>query len=391
MSAHARLSASSAHRWLACPPSVQYASGSKASIHAATGTFAHSIAAKCLESDAPASDFFLHKGKVDGFDVECDLEMVAAVQDYLDDIRDDLKPGDQTFVEVRLVDALSRIDPDLGGTADHARYRPETRHLLVRDFKYGSGVYVDADDNAQMKIYALGVMLAIEKNVKDVTLRIVQPRFEGAKPVRDWHFKASDILDFVADVKEAANASRTEGALYKAGEHCKFCPGARVCPELERRSHAIIGAEFDFMAQTPSSLPAYEPKRLAAALASIPMLKERIKAIEEFAYTEAAAGKEIPGFKLVEKRATRKWKSEGDVIEWAQAQAVDPYAPRELLSPAQLEKVLSKDAPKGKKKDAGKVLEQFVERVSSGTALVPVSDDRPPAKLLTVEDFALLT
>ena len=387
MTAHARLSASSAHRWLACPPSVRYASDGKTSIHAATGTFAHSIAARCLEQDAPASDFFLKRETVDGFEVECDLEMVAAVQDYLDDIADDLKPGDQTFVEVRLVDALSRIDPDLGGTADHARYRPETKHLLVRDFKYGSGVYVDADDNAQMKLYALGVMLAIEKNVKDVTLRIIQPRFEGAKPVRDWHFKASDILDFVADVKDAANASRTEGATYKAGDHCKFCPGARVCPELEKRSHAIIGAEFDFMEQKVTTLPTYEPRRLADALTSIPPIKERIKAIEEFAYTEATAGKTIPGFKLVEKRATRKWKSTGDVIEWAEKVAVDPYAPRELLSPAQLEKVLLKDAPKGKKKQAGAVLEPFVERVSSGTALVPVSDDRPPAKRVTGAEF----
>ena len=389
--AHARLSASSAHRWLVCPPSVQYAKYSAPSIHAANGTFAHSIAAKCLEQDAPASDFFLHKGKVDGFDLECDLEMVDAVQLYLDDIADDLKKGDQTWVEVRLVEALSRIDPDLGGTADHARYRPETRHLLVRDFKFGSGVYVDATDNAQLKLYALGVMLQIEKVVKDVTVRIVQPRFEGAKPVRDFHFKAYDILDFVADVKDAARLSRDPKAEYKAGGHCKFCPGAGTCPELEKRQHAIIGAAFDFMAQTTvPSLKTYDPRKVAAALNSIPMLKERIKAIEEFAYTEATAGKEIPGFKLVEKRATRKWKSQGDVIEWAEKVAVDPYAPRELLSPAQLEKVLAKDAPKGKKKEAGKLLEPFVERVSSGTVLVPAADERPSAKLVTANDFPQL-
>lgn len=387
--AHTRLSASSAHRWLACPPSVQYPSGAP-SIHAATGTFAHDIAAKCLASDSPASDFFLHKAVVDGFEIECDLEMVDAVQIYLDDIRDDLKKGDQTWTEVRLQEALAKIDPDLGGTADHIRYRPETRHLLVRDFKYGSGVYVDAQDNAQLKLYALGAMLQVEKIVKDVTVRIVQPRFEGASPVRDWHFKASDIMEFIADVKDAANASRGKDPQYKAGDHCKFCPGVRVCPELERRSHAMLADEFGIVAATETPLAQYEPTKLAAALSSIPVLKERIKAIEEFAYAEATAGKEIPGFKLVEKRAVRKWKSTGDVIEWAEKQAIDPYAPRELLSPAQLEKKLALDAPKGKKKSAGAVLESFVERVSSGTALVPVADERPPAKLVTANDFAVV-
>ena len=79
------------------------------------------------------------------------------------------------------------------------------------------------------------------------------------------------------------------------------------------------------------------------------------------------------------------------MIEWAQAQALDPYAPRELLSPAQMEKKISADAPRGKKKEAGKVLEPFVEKVSSGTALVPVADDRPPAKLVTAQDFEALT
>ena len=135
----------------------------------------------------------------------------------------------------------------------------------------------------------------------------------------------------------------------------------------------------------------YDPAKLSELLASIPLVKERIKAIEEMAYAEAQLGKEIPGFKLVDKRPARKWKNEGDVIQWAQANAVEPWAPRELLSVAQLEKKLGESAPKGKKKEAGKVLEPFVEKISSGTVLVPVSDDRPPAKRIEATDFAALT
>ena len=390
MSVHARLSASSAHRWLACPPSVNFPGG-KSSIHAATGTFAHDIAAKCLnDKSLSASDFFLQKKVVDGFEVECDLEMVDAINVYLDEATGDTKAGDKVWIEAPMLQSLSKIDPDLGGTADYIRYRPAARELRVFDFKYGSGVYVDADDNDQMKVYALGAMLEVDAPVTDVIVTVVQPRFEGAKPVRDWKFKAFEILDFISELKTAANLSRDKKALYYAGDHCKFCPGAASCPELERKSHALIADEFGIAHAAATPLAAYQPQRLADALAAIPVIKERIKAIEEFAYAEATAGKEIPGYKLVDKRAVRKWKSEGDVIEWAEKAAIDPYAPRELLSPAQLEKKLAVDAPKGKKKEAGKAIEPFVERVSSGTALVPVSDDRPPAKLVAPADFDLL-
>ena len=390
MSAHARLSASAAHRWLICPPSVNFAKEGKSSIHAATGTFAHDIAAKCLQNDCPASDFFLSKGTVEGFDIECDLEMVDAVSLYLDEIAADKKPGDESWVEMPLLQSLSRIDPDLGGTADYVRYRADTQHLLVMDFKYGSGVYVEAEANPQLKLYALGAMLACGKAVKDVTVRICQPRFEGARPVRDFDFKAYEILDFVADVKEAATKSRDPKAEFVPGDHCKFCPHARACPELEKRSHSLLADEFGLVHAAAAPLAQYDPTKLAQALGTIPLLKERMRALEEFAYAEAIAGKDIPGYKLVDKRPTRRWKSEGDVILWAEAKAIDPYAPREVISPAQMEKKLAADAPRGKKKEVGKLLEPFVEKVSSGTALVPVTDERPPAKLVTVDDFAML-
>ena len=396
MSAHARLSASSAKRWLKCPPSVRVkGGGGGASIHAATGTFAHGIAAQCLEDPSiTASDFLLKRGKVDGFDIECDLEMVDAINIYVEDVAADFKEGDQAWVEMPLLQALSRIDPDLGGTADYVRYRPATRHLLVADFKYGSGVYVEVEDNEQLKLYALGAMLECGKVVTDVTVRIAQPRFEGAKPIRDFHFKAHELLDFVADVKAAANLSRDDNAPYKAGDHCTFCPQARTCPELLKLQHALVAADFDVIetaVATPGTTAVVDHAKLAAALVSIPAVKERIKAIEAYAYAEASRGVEIPGFKLVDKRANRKWKSEGEVILWAQEQAIDPYAPRAVLSPAQLEKKLSADAPRGKKKEAGKVLEPFVEKVSSGTALVPIDDARPPAKLVTADDFAVVS
>jgi len=383
--AHARCSASSAKRWIACPGSLQGPPvENKSSIHSATGTFAHDIAAKCLDENVSPADFLLHRAKVDGFDVMCDQEMVEAVELYVDDIRADLQDGDMRWTEMPLLEPLSGIDPDLGGTADFVRYRPSAESLRVVDFKFGAGVYVDAEDNDQAKVYALGALLKVGLPVKEIEVVIIQPRYEGAAPVRTWVFPTSEVLDFVADIQDAAAASRQPNAPLVAGDHCKFCPRARECPELEKKHHAIVSAQFDVAIPT-------DMKLVGDLLAAIPLVKERIKAIEEYAYAQAMKGVDVPGHKLVDKVARRQWKSP-DVVElWAKGAGVDPYGERPLLSPAQIEAKLKEAAPKGKKKDAGAVLEPLVEKVSAGTVLVPVSDSRPPVKMITAEAFEVST
>ena len=383
--AHARCSASSADRWIACPGSINASKGrNSTSAAAAEGTFAHDIGAKCLaDQSISPSDFLCQKKTIDGREVECGLEMVEGVRVYLDAVDEDLKEGDLGWIEMPLLDALKKVDKDCGGTADYVRYRPSTKSLRVFDFKYGAGVYVEADDNTQMKIYALGALLEVGKPCEEIEVTICQPRFEGAAPVRGFKFRAVVLLDFMDDLRKAAEKTRQKDAPLVAGDHCKFCPAARDCPELEKRQHALVALDFEKLAAVPLA-------DLATALVGVPLVKARIKALEEFAYAEALKGAVIPGFKLVDKRPQRRWKSEGDVVMWAQAQAIDPYAPREVISPAQMDEKLKASAPRGKKKDAVRVIEHLYEKVSSGTALVPESDDRPPAKVVTATDFPSL-
>ncbi len=113
-----------------------------------------------------------------------------------------------------------------------------------------------------------------------------------------------------------------------------------------------------------------------------PLVEARISAVREFVYQRACAGEEFPGFKLVEKRATRKWKDEQAAFELLRADprlVTDP----ELRSPAQVEKIV------GKKKFAA-IAEQFVEKTSSGYTLAAADDPRPPAQVAQLTDFGVV-
>lgn len=377
--AHARLSASAASRWMLCPGSVNLSAPlpNKSSIHAATGTLAHNLAARALEGKG--SPQIGDNQLVDGYLVTCDQEMVDGVQFYLDTIRADIQKGDKTFVEVDLTPALQKIDPDLGGTADHIRWRPKAQHLLVTDFKYGAGKVVEPTENKQLKIYALGALLTVDKPVKEVTVRIVQPRIEHEDGrVRDWTFPAVELIEFAADAAEAASRTRDASAPLVPGEtQCGFCPARFQCPGLERQQHALVAAEFP-----ARELATYDPQALAKALDAIPLVEARIKAIREFAYDEAERGNPPPGYKLVDKRPTRKWISEEAVHKWAIGNAIDPFEAPTIKSPAQLEKGLNKDQKAE--------MAHYVQSVSSGHTLVAESDKRPAVHKALAQEFAVI-
>lgn len=383
--AHARLSASSAHRWTLCPGSVRLSDGipNKSSAHAVAGTLAHEIAARCLTDERASPQMCTgRKAVIDGHTVECDLEMVDGVQFYLDTLDADVKKGDQTFVEVDLTPALKTIDPELGGTADFVRWRPSTKQLRVVDLKYGAGKVVEPTENKQLMLYALGALLTLDKPAKDVTVTIVQPRIEHEDGrVRDWTFPAVDLINFAADVAESARRTRDSNAPLVPGEvQCGWCPARHTCPELEKRQHALVAQEF-------SQVVPYDPVKLAQTLDAIPLVEARIKAIREFAYEEAERGNPPPGYKLVQKRAVRKWKDELSAAATLLKAGVakgDVYEQPEMRSPAQIEKLVGK-------KVFAPIEAAHVESVSSGHTLVPVSDKRPEAHKALAQEFSVVS
>lgn len=375
-SSHAKLSASSASRWMACPASVPRQEGldDVTSWAAAEGTVAHEVGANVLNG-AGMLDHLGKKYEVSGHQFTVDMEMLDAVDVYIQEVRRIIKEesaggrAPPTYVEVGLNGGLQRIDLDFGGTADFVIVSIDGKIIYVIDYKHGAGNYVSAEGNKQLRYYALGALLSLPKDIKPetVVVKIVQPRC-GDDPIRTEIFPAYELMGFEVDLLEAAAATRQPNPPACPGSHCKFCRALRAdkCPEVEAQQTQLMAMEFD----AHPSAPVVDPAKIAQALKLFPAVEQRIKDIREYAYQLAMDGKEIPGNKLVEKRAMRKW-IDAETAEKEFGSREDAWTEPKLKSVAQMEKVIGK-------KEFKKVEERLVEKVSSGLKLVPAATAGTP-------------
>lgn len=366
MTAHSKIGASSMSRWSVCPASVRLSEGmpNTSSAYAQEGTRAHELAEAILNG----------KG---GVPIE-DMEMYEAVGVYVDYIKD-LQKGCSTYGIEEKFD-LSSLYPGLFGTCDAWVYHSSTATLHIIDYKHGQGIAVEVEGNKQLRYYALGALLKLNLPVSQVEMTIVQPRaFHPDGPIRSWKIPVSDLLDFTADLVEAAERTKDVNEVPVPGDHCRFCPAAPTCSGLHET--AIETAKMEF---SPSL--SYNVEELSSVLGKIDAIKAWASAVEKFAYEEANKGIEIPGYKLVPKRATRKWieaeKLEDTLLLELGLDYLDLFEPK-MKSPAQVEKILDKE---GKK-----LLESYVSKVSTGTTLAPITDKRKPSKSSVEADFTKLT
>lgn len=396
--AHSVLGASSAYRWMACPGSVRLSEGieNRTSSFAKEGTAAHAVGEACLHRGDDAAEFigWLYDHglsalvnptvfKTPSDDVtEITEDMAEAVQVYIDAVRDALQPGDVLVIERRF--DLSRFKPGLFGTNDASIYRPATGELIVFDYKHGQGVAVEVEDNPQLLYYGLGAATAEKgRRLSAVELVIVQPRCpHPAGPVRRWKVDAVDLLEWSSDLVAAAERTEAPNAPLSAGDHCRFCPAAPVCPALYRKVLDTAMAEFDD-AGNPE-LPQPETlghNSLGEILRHVDMIKAWCKSVQEYAHAELEAGRSVPGFKLVANRAVRRWKDENTAVEYLRLYGLEDdeiFTEPKLKSPAQIEKVLRKD--KG-------AIADLVEKKSSGTIVVPEDDPREAVKPEAAAEF----
>lgn len=351
---HALLSASSASRWLACPPSAianEFYSSTDTE-YTQEGTLAHEVA------EAIASSKTWHP--VDGVD----REMIECATGYRDYIQEHVESDNATVLLEQRVD-FSPWVPNGFGTADCIIIQGSTMDVI--DYKYGKGVAVYAEDNPQMKLYALGALndYGFAYDVETVRMHIYQPRMNNISVAS---IDTASLLKWgETTVKPtAAKASKGEGD-YKTGEHCRFCRHAGRC-----RALTTVCAEYVETHGMRASVPVLAPWEVAEVLQMESIISFWLKRVKEQALTTMMHGGEIPGYKVVAGRGSRGW---ADDLEVAAALKAAGY-PQEQITKTELLSVAAMEKALGKKKVAELVGGQILSYTGAPT-IAPESDRRP--------------
>ena len=374
---HAKYAASASHRWLACPGSIALSAKAppgRESHYAKEGTDAH----LCFEA-------FL-KNHIEGKKwpqaVEKELkkkypsEMVEHAMNAAKWVTKQMTNGEILLSETKV--ELPRVG---FGTVDAAIIE-KADTLTVVDFKYGAGVVVNPENNSQLIYYALALAKKYNNDFDTVRLVIIQPRAYGEDMVKEWIVSMNEIADwektFVDGVRACQEAERNpEKYLVPGDEQCRFCPAAVICPELGRKSLKEVQADFDdetgaLALPTVATNRLDITKNLGKMLTACNRLETWIEKLREHALNAMQSGEKVEGWKLVQKRSIRRYISPEAAAKAAKKLfGKKAFTEPELLSPAQLEKVIKT------KLDSEKFLRKYVTAESSGVTIAAASDPRP--------------
>lgn len=373
-SAHAKLSPSASERWLSCPASIRMEErvpAEPSSIYAREGTIAHTLAelraslafGKITQKQFDARYRKWLTSHNDIVTDEVAAEMWMHAEAYVDLIRErmELYPNSTVMFEKRLDTGV----PTCWGTSDTVIVSPQ--HVEIIDYKYGSGVAVEAEGNSQLRLYACGALDTygdILGETEVVRSTVHQPRMDhvlteelSPAALRQWR---DEVVIPIAVV-----ALGDDAPFGPSDEACRWCPASGRC---KAQLEAVFATDFE---ADPELL---EPEEISEKLAQVKMIRDWLNAFEiaalSMAYSEGVA---IPGYKVVlsgGQRAIRDADAAIDALVGAGYDRADVVntKPKGI---GDLEKLLGKESFKEILEDPG-----IVTKSDGKPALVPESDRR---------------
>ena len=350
---------STAKRVIACPGSVALCAAmppKPSSKYADEGTLLHNVMDVILTTgQTPEACIGMKYGDIKLTDELINEKVYPALR-ALDEIDPNKEMEYATETRVGFGDFL----PDVFGSTD--LLGRVGRRAIILDWKFGSGVAVDAEENDQLMFYAAAAMRTPEvqwifDDCDEIECIIVQP-----PSVKRWVTTTQRIKEFETDLKAAVKESSKPDAPLFAGEHCRWCAAKPTCPLMTGAVERALHAQIDIL----------DVAQIASYLKKADTLEQWIADLRGLAHQVLEVGKPIPGYKLVAKRAMRQWAVDDETvkIELNKAGLLPAETVVEkVISPAQAEKEL--------KKHNCKLPQELVVAVSSGSTMVEDSDPRP--------------
>lgn len=407
---HALLSASSSKQRLHCPPSVRLQENfpNESSVYAAEGTFAHEV---CEYKVRKYLKERVKRPQSEEYDTE-EIEQITDVYaEFVIYIIEQMKENGcepLAFVEERV--DYSHIAPSGFGTADMLIIGKDEQGrgiLHVCDFKTGAGVFVDADHNSQMMLYAIGALAAYGflYDIEIVRMSIIQPRLDN---ISTFECSRAELEEWGESIKPIAKLAYEGKGEQSPGDWCRFCRAKPVCKACADEALALCREDFldldagafDDTAEESDMTAPYEAdtqtavfkqpglipiNELAEILPTLNRISSWIEAVFAFVSSEAINhGVPIPGYKVVEGRSKRVFTDTKAVVDTAVQNGYTDLYKQTLITLTEFEKMM------GKKK-FNELFGQYVAKPPGKLALVPESDPREPVDLTTPgQEFSAL-
>ncbi|MFC0906337.1 DUF2800 domain-containing protein [Clostridium sp. MT-14] len=369
---HALLSASSSRRWLNCPPSVKLEQDfpNRTSEYAETGTLAHELGEITLKHSLKEMSTRAYNSELR--QIKAHKLFTADMPDYVD-IYVDTCLEKFSQAKAKTPDAIFKVEqkldfsewvPEGFGTGDFVTIADGTMEIC--DLKYGKGIPVSAEENPQMRLYALGAIseFSFLYDIENVKMTIIQPRLDS---ISTDEISTKDLLEWAEKVLKptAELAFKGEGE-FKAGEHCGFCKAKTICKARADKNLEIAKYEF----RTTDTL---SEKDIADILGRAEELVKWAKDIQDYALEQALQGTQYKGWKVVEGRSNRKYKDTEKVADMLLSSGYTEakiYKPKELQGITNMEKIV------GKKK-LNSLIGDLIEKPQGKPCLAPEKDKRP--------------
>ena len=347
---------STAKRVINCPGSVALVDKmppQPSSSYADEGTLLHDTIADILDKDGSPESYLgrKHNDAVLTQDL-IDTKLHVALEGLLE-----VDPNLEMEYAVESRVGFGDFLPDVFGSTDLLGRIGD--RAIVLDWKFGDGVAVEATENAQLLFYAAAARRTAEtawafEGAKEVELIIVQPPY-----VKRWVTDLARVDAFEKELAAAVKIAMKPDAPLASGDHCKWCAAKPVCPVMTGAVDRALKVKMD-------ALPV---DQIAHYLEQAPMIEAFIRDLQQLAHGLLENGQKVPGWKLVNKRATRQWTNEDKAVAFMTQAGVEAWADPKPLSPAQAEKAL--------KKAKIELPADLIVAVSSGSTLAPESDSRP--------------
>lgn len=401
---HSLLSPSSSATWLHCPGSINLSKklGVKrtSNFYSSQGSAAHTLQEKSLNNKKDAAFYHGEIITEDNLDFKVDDDMIGAVQHSLDYIKQQIEDAEDFGYTVKiLVEQNSSLkhlkvkDMD-GGTSDTVLlyfYEKELRQIEVIDYKHGQGDIVEAENNSQAMMYALGIINKYKKYSisEGVILTIIQPRARSGPKVKSWTTSVDYLINWQnKELVPRAKATQDKDAPCSPSEKsCKWCPCKGQCEALLKETEKTLISDFeDCEIKEPGVLSVNQKIKI---LLNVELITKFFEAVHKQVYSEIIEGSEDykEYFKLVKTTSNRKLVKDADnkLAYLIDDDYIEEFYENKMIGIGKMEKILKElffD-----KDEIKEFMENITERPEGSIVLTSIDDKREEVRSSAEEDF----